>query len=122
MKYKIHNDRRDLRATDESCQHPKFQTLDCKKTIRYHHAGIVQNYRHGAGAKQVPDMLLVSILAEIMEEKMWVGRHNQSRNSELVFMMDRIEVSIQFPHSQIFNVLFEWFKCKSYAGLHIHFR
>ena len=122
MKYRIPSDCRDLRATDGSCQHPRFRTIDCKKIIRYYRAGIVQNYGRGARLKQVPDPLLVSILAEIMKEKMRVGRHSQSGNSELVFTIDRIEVSVQFSSGQIFNVLFEWFECKSYLGFHIRFR
>ena len=112
MKYKIPNDCRDLRAPDGSCRHPSFQTIDCKKTVKYYHAGIFQNYGRGAGTKQVPDPLLVSTIAEIMEEKVKVGRHEKSGNSELVFTTDRIEVSVQFPLSQIFNEQFEWFELR----------
>ena len=70
--------------------------------------------------KQLFNLLGFRVLSKVMKQKNWVGRHYHIEfRDNLVLTTDGVQESVQFPLSQILEILveFEGFKRISYFRL-----
>jgi hypothetical protein len=67
-------------------------------------------HEHCIICEQIPDPPQVYILAEVVKKKTSAIGKEYPRDCNLVFTSGRVEIPVQFPSSQVFNVLFEGFK------------